>query len=176
MNEVKIHNLRTHQWSYQDIVNGQKTFDIRKNDRGFGVGDYLLLKETREIDNEDTGNEALVSVGYLVERSGLGLKDGYCVMGIDLATEGYFQWVIKHMFTYDEKLSILFEGFRAVNVWKAVTKEWTDDDWEMWAGLTKEQVSINHIRMIQIWFAEDKSKEKLSLLEQQIFFEEWMGW
>ena len=42
---VKIHELKTWPRYFREIINGKKTFEIRKDDRGFEVGDILELQE-----------------------------------------------------------------------------------------------------------------------------------
>jgi len=65
-----------------------KTFEIRNNDRGFKIGDTLLLKET-ECTGEQikegapllyTGRELYRRVDYVL--SGYGIKDGWVVMSV----------------------------------------------------------------------------------------------
>lgn len=40
-----IHELKTWPADFQAIVEGRKTHEVRKNDRGFMVGDTLRLRE-----------------------------------------------------------------------------------------------------------------------------------
>lgn len=42
---MRIHELRTWPGPFAAILEGKKTFEIRKDDRGYAVGDHLLLKE-----------------------------------------------------------------------------------------------------------------------------------
>lgn len=39
------HELKTVQPFFDDVVKGRKTFEVRRNDRDFRVGDMLLLRE-----------------------------------------------------------------------------------------------------------------------------------
>lgn len=39
------HELKILPKYFEDVMTGKKNFEIRKNDRDFKVGDYLLLKE-----------------------------------------------------------------------------------------------------------------------------------
>lgn len=41
------HELKTDPLVFDDVVSGNKTFEIRKNDRGFCVGDILKLRKTK---------------------------------------------------------------------------------------------------------------------------------
>jgi hypothetical protein len=42
---MTVHELKTSHKLFVDVYNGVKKFDVRYNDRGFAVGDTLLLKE-----------------------------------------------------------------------------------------------------------------------------------
>lgn len=39
------HELKTYPKYFQETIEGNKPFEIRKNDRNFQVGDVLILKE-----------------------------------------------------------------------------------------------------------------------------------
>jgi len=41
---TKIHTLKIEPIHYGAIIDGKKKFEIRKNDRGFNVGDIIELK------------------------------------------------------------------------------------------------------------------------------------
>ena len=63
-----------------DIVNGIKKFEIRKDDRGYLVGDLLHLKELDDEGVKYTGFELFAKVIYIHE--GLGMENGYVCMSI----------------------------------------------------------------------------------------------
>ena len=44
-----LHELKTYPKYFQETIEGNKLFEIRKNDRNFKVGDVLLLKEWDNI-------------------------------------------------------------------------------------------------------------------------------
>lgn len=50
-----IHQLKCEAKYFEEICSGQKTFEVRKNDRNFHVGDYLALNESisQPCDGED---------------------------------------------------------------------------------------------------------------------------
>ena len=82
------HDLKTDPKVFQDVINGNKTFEIRFNDRDFQVGDELILKETKysgeQMKNgnslEFTGRQLIKNVSYVL--SGYGLQDGWVILGI----------------------------------------------------------------------------------------------
>jgi len=81
------HELKTWPEYYQAIIDGIKTFEVRKDDRGFEVGDMLRLREYHPCIEPDpctgryTGRYCYVKVIYML-RNFPGLEEGYCVMGI----------------------------------------------------------------------------------------------
>ncbi|EMK0887026.1 DUF3850 domain-containing protein [Listeria monocytogenes] len=74
----KSHELKILSEYFWDIVVEQKTFEIRKNDRNFQVGDYLILKEFKE--EKHTGWKITVEVTYITDYE---QKENYVVMGIN---------------------------------------------------------------------------------------------
>ncbi len=76
------HELKVLPEYFEALVNGSKTFEIRKNDRNFQVGDWLLLKEWNPETEEYTGYSVLRYVSYILYDWQAGLKDGYCIMGL----------------------------------------------------------------------------------------------
>lgn len=81
MNE---HELKTWPEYFEAIRSGLKTFEVRKNDRWFAVGDRLLLREWEPGPNGCfTGRAMTVKVTYLLGGPFEGLKPGYVAMGIE---------------------------------------------------------------------------------------------
>lgn len=77
------HTLKTWPEYFREVKDGRKTFEIRKNDRNFQVGDTLLLQEYMPDEDDFTGRDILVSVNYILEGF-CGLQDGYVAMGISI--------------------------------------------------------------------------------------------
>ncbi len=76
---MKEHELKCRPEYLFRIISGQKRFEIRKNDRDFQVGDFLVLREF-DPDN-DAYDEIRVKVTYITTYE---QKEGYVVMGIEL--------------------------------------------------------------------------------------------
>jgi hypothetical protein len=82
------HKLKTDPAVFQAVLDGRKRFEIRRDDRGYYVGDTLHLRETRYTGMEMragapleyTGREAWVSVDYLLRGPVYGLADGWVVL------------------------------------------------------------------------------------------------
>lgn len=92
---MKIHELKCSHNFYMDIVNGRKTFEVRKNDREFAVGDMLLLRDwadygnwpadTNHVQHRYTGSSCSARIIYILDHTQFhaGLKRGYVVMGLE---------------------------------------------------------------------------------------------
>lgn len=82
-----IHQLKIQSEYFKKIVAGEKTFEVRKNDRDFHVGDYLGLNEITDHacnsqgERKETGNFVLVKVLHVFFSSEF-LKDGYVILSI----------------------------------------------------------------------------------------------
>lgn len=77
-----IHELKTWTQYFHQVKSGLKTFEIRRFDRDYKVGDELLLKE---FDNEigyHTGEICHRKITYLIRGGQFGIHPDYCVMGI----------------------------------------------------------------------------------------------
>lgn len=79
---MKEHNLKTHPEYFRDVIRGFKSFEVRKNDRDFQLGDRLLLKEFEPKSKSYTGKEFLFKITYILDGGGFGIKKGFCVMSI----------------------------------------------------------------------------------------------
>lgn len=75
-----IHRIKLSYLYFNDVQNGKKNFELRKDDRNYQVGDKLLLSEVK--DNVLTGREVEVAVVYKLADY-TGLEVGYCILGID---------------------------------------------------------------------------------------------
>lgn len=78
----QTHELKVWTELWQDLVAGRKTFEVRKDDRGFAVGDTLILKEWQPMLERYTGKELVVTVTYLLPGGAFGIEPGYVVMSI----------------------------------------------------------------------------------------------
>lgn len=79
---MKEHKLKTWIPYYQEVKNGNKTFEIRKNDRDFEVGDILILEEWNHDTQTYTGNFIYKKVKYITQGGKFGIEEGYVVMSL----------------------------------------------------------------------------------------------
>lgn len=82
MKDVNIeeHRLKTWPRFFNLIKNGAKTFEVRKNDRDFKVGDILILEEWNPSTKEYTGDYIEKYISYILHGDQFGIEKGYCVM------------------------------------------------------------------------------------------------
>lgn len=77
---MKTHDLKILPEFYQAVKNGEKTFEVRKNDRDFKKYDVIIL---REWDGEKyTGRWLERSIGYILPGGAYGIEDGYVVLAL----------------------------------------------------------------------------------------------
>lgn len=104
---MELHKLKTWREPFLQVVMGLKTAEFRENDRGFEVGDLLLLREWDNTLYEEgdevpcdcgvgpsnleghgdgcerfTGESVLVGVTHIVEGPAFGIPEGFVVMSI----------------------------------------------------------------------------------------------
>ena len=73
------HALKTVQPYFDEINAGRKTFEIRKHDRPFEVGDKLILQEW--VIDTYTGREIEVKISHIfTNEPKYGLKPGFCIL------------------------------------------------------------------------------------------------
>ncbi len=78
--EHKVHEIKIAASYYDDVTSGRKRFELRKNDRGYKVGDSLKMLEF--ADGRHTGRIIDADIIYMLEEYA-GLEEGYCILGID---------------------------------------------------------------------------------------------
>lgn len=84
---MTVHYLKIKPEYYKDVECGLKTFELRKNDRNFQVGDVLMLIKLDGEGNE-TDQVCKVKVTYILKDCPqYGLKDGYAILGIERAIQ-----------------------------------------------------------------------------------------
>ena len=78
-NQDKVHELKIKPKYFNDVCFNNKRFELRKDDRGYKVGDRILLKEW---DGDYTGR--VFTPNYPIQyilRDCEGLEEGYCILG-----------------------------------------------------------------------------------------------
>lgn len=79
---MKNHELKCWPEFWKYMLTGEKSFEVRKNDRNFQVWDRLILKEWNPESEQYTGNIIVREISYVLHGGQLGIEDGYCVLGL----------------------------------------------------------------------------------------------
>ena len=79
--EPKTHEVKLAASWWNDITSGKKRFELCKNDRGYKVGDKLLMQEYAA--GAFTGRTILADITYMLEEY-TGLTEGYAILGVEL--------------------------------------------------------------------------------------------
>lgn len=82
--EKKVHDVKLGTTFFDNVKTGRKTFELRKNDRGYKEGDTIVLHEYK--DGTTTGRTITKKIVYMLEDF-TGLEDGYCILGLGEAAE-----------------------------------------------------------------------------------------
>lgn len=79
-----IHCVKLNSQYFQDVVKGNKTFEIRFNDRDYKINDELILNEI--FQGEYTGNKVKVYITYILSHDDFpeGIPEGYVILNIKL--------------------------------------------------------------------------------------------
>lgn len=77
-----IHDLKIWPDYFDSIDRGEKTFELRKNDRGFNINDTLCLREWNPVVKNYTGRQLNVKVTYICSNTVFGLQPGYVCMAV----------------------------------------------------------------------------------------------
>lgn len=80
---MKVHEVKIYE-SYADaVLSGEKTFEIRNNDRGYQKGDvlkFIVIKDGFGLCLSHYLNNKEYEITYI--HSGLGMKEGYVALAI----------------------------------------------------------------------------------------------
>lgn len=91
---MKIHELKIKEEYYRAIIDGNKTFELRKNDRDYQEGDLIQFKDDLFVPAKNTDkcmvekwyphpSETLFKITYVLKDvQKYGLDKEYCILGI----------------------------------------------------------------------------------------------
>ncbi len=95
-----VHKLKCWPVYFEAIGDGRKTFDVRKNDRNFQVGDLLHLDEYDPERDKMLGRWIICKVESVMRGGNFGIAADHCVMGIRLPAN--HQWPIEEVIIEQE--------------------------------------------------------------------------
>lgn len=73
------HELKILPEYYNQVIVGNKNWELRKNDRCFKVGDLIVIREWVE---DYTGRLLVGHVKFILENYA-GIESGYCILSIE---------------------------------------------------------------------------------------------
>ncbi|MEM5646474.1 DUF3850 domain-containing protein [Bacillus cereus] len=76
-----LHNLKINKVFFTPVLEQIKTFEIRKNDRDFHIGDKVILNEWDDKNQQYTGRNVKVEILYITDYE---QKDNYVVFGFKM--------------------------------------------------------------------------------------------
>lgn len=78
---MTTHHLKTWPEYFQAVRSGVKTFEARRDDRGFEVGDILVLAEWDPRTGFFSGEKEVRTITYIL-RGTEHVAPGYCILGL----------------------------------------------------------------------------------------------
>jgi hypothetical protein len=81
MGKAMRHWLKTWPEYFEAVFNGSKPFEVRRDDRGFAVGDTLVLQEYHPS-NGYTGRLVGREITYILPGGDFGIEPGFVVLGL----------------------------------------------------------------------------------------------
>lgn len=81
MEDRKIHDLKILPEYFEAVLTGDKTFEVRINDRDYKVDDFVILNEWTN-DEGYTGRKILKRISYILNGGQYGIGEIYCVFGL----------------------------------------------------------------------------------------------
>lgn len=82
------HDLKVWPEFWQAVYRGEKAFELRRDDRGYRVGDELRLREWDPRGGDYTGNALTRHVSYICrDMPQWGLEPGYAILGLSVVRQ-----------------------------------------------------------------------------------------
>lgn len=78
------HHLKTWPEFLDAVGYGQKTFEVRRNDRDFKAGDRLVLREWFADEQCFGPRHIFGAISYVLPGGQFGIAEGFCVFGLKL--------------------------------------------------------------------------------------------
>lgn len=81
------HELKTWPRFFEELLRGNKTFELRRNDRDFQTGDDVIFKEWDEKLEDFTGRKLHRTITYVLRSEDIsskwGLQLGFCIFSFE---------------------------------------------------------------------------------------------
>lgn len=86
---MNTHKLKTWPEYFAQLRRGEKTFELRENDRDFKVGDILELQEWKPETQDYTGSVEIRVVSHILYGGIFNLPHNMCIMSIQHIYEDF---------------------------------------------------------------------------------------
>ncbi len=93
---MKTHFIKTWPAYFERVLEGQKAFEVRKNDRDYQVGDILVLEwfdPELQPTRHQRPDRLFREVTYILHGGQFGIEHGYCVMQLSITEKSQSQQV-----------------------------------------------------------------------------------
>lgn len=117
----RFHHLKTWPAPWRDVEAGRKTFEFRRWDRDFRVGDVLVLEEYEPTRDVLTNRALERAVTYLLPGGTFGVPAGYCIMSLapwPCPPRQGPRWTVSVYLVRDDH--VLLVGHKTLNMWLPV--------------------------------------------------------
>lgn len=81
--EQVIHEVKILPKYFAEVQSGAKTFEYRRDDRGYKAGDIIKLREYQPESGIYTGNSLEAEITYILKGGELNIPTGYAIMSIN---------------------------------------------------------------------------------------------
>lgn len=78
---IIVHELKIAPEYYAEVARGNKTFEVRRDDRLYSIGDMLKLREYKG--HTYTGHEVTATITYILRDINF-CKEGFCILALKL--------------------------------------------------------------------------------------------
>jgi hypothetical protein len=80
----RVHDLKVWPPYFEKLLTGEKTFEARRDDRGFAVGDELVLHEWDPATAKYTHRTTHRLVTYILRGPGFGVEAGHVILALGM--------------------------------------------------------------------------------------------
>jgi len=179
---MKIHTLKTWPEYFEAILNGTKTFEVRKNDRNFKVGDRLDLIEfdpNLPIRGQLTGKHCHRFISYILDTNTFVNLQGYVILGLrnqtkeKTASDDYKQYITNLLYNAyeDGKQQIsttVFDVFveEQIELLKEFSQQTPKEQQVSDEMINKwiDKMLFEH----RSWFQEESAREAIEWMREQL--------
>ncbi len=87
---MTTHTLKTEAPYFDAVERGEKTFEVRRDDRGFQRGDKVILERMHDESSwnlDSSADPQIFTVGWILTGGQFGIEPGYVVFSLEPAKQ-----------------------------------------------------------------------------------------